>query len=196
MNKKHIIILVAFLVLFLFALGFAWLQDSSQKIDFDDGKISVVPQNPEPSDTAVIPTLSPSRNDTIQYSPEKSDDPDILAKQERIRELIRSVYTLRDYYVSMLNSMESTAKAEYLALPEAERTQENKESIATRYINSAYSLESECDGKIDAICSELGELLLEINGDFSIVNKVRYTYASEKAAMKDEITQNYTEFFK
>ena len=196
MNKKHIIILVAFFVLFLFALGFAWLQDSSQKIDFDDGKISVVPQNPEPSDTAVIPTLSPSRNDTIQYNPEKSDDPDILAKQERIRELIRSVYTLRDYYVSMLNSMESTAKAEYLALPEAERTQENKESIATRYINSAYSLESECDGKIDAICSELGELLLEINGDFSIVNKVRYTYASEKAAMKDEITQNYTEFFK
>lgn len=196
MNKKHIIILVAFLVLFLFALGFAWLQDSSQKIDFDDGKISVVPQNPEPSDTAVIPTLSPSRNDTIQYNPEKSDDPDTLAKQERIRELIRSVYTLRDYYVSMLNSMESTAKAEYLALPEAERTQENKESIATRYINSAYSLESECDGKIDAICSELGELLLEINGDFSIVNKVRYTYASEKAAMKDEITQNYTEFFK
>lgn len=196
MNKKHIIILVAFLVLFLFALGFAWLQDSSQKIDFDDGKISVVPQNPEPSDTAVIPTLSPSRNDTIQYNPEKSDDPDILAKQERIRELIRSVYTLRDYYVSMLNSMESAAKAEYLALPEAERTQENKESIATRYINSAYSLESECDGKIDAICSELGELLLEINGDFSIVNKVRYTYASEKAAMKDEITQNYTEFFK
>lgn len=196
MNKKHIIIFVAFLVLFLFALGFAWLQDSSQKIDFDDGKISVVPQNPEPSDTAVIPTLSPSRNDTIQYNPEKSDDPDILAKQERIRELIRSVYTLRDYYVSMLNSMESTAKAEYLALPEAERTQENKESIATRYINSAYSLESECDGKIDAICSELGELLLEINGDFSIVNKVRYTYASEKAAMKDEITQNYTEFFK
>ena len=196
MNKKHIIILVAFLVLFLFALGVAWLQDSSQKIDFDDGKISVVPQNPEPSDTAVIPTLSPSRNDTIQYNPEKSDDPDILAKQERIRELIRSVYSLRDYYVSMLNSMESTAKAEYLALPEAERTQENKESIATRYINSAYSLESECDGKIDAICSELGELLLEINGDFSIVNKVRYTYASEKAAMKDEITQNYTEFFK
>lgn len=196
MNKKHIIILVAFLVLFLFALGFAWLQDSSQKIDFDDGKISVVPQNPEPSDTAVIPTLSPSRNDTIQYNPEKSDDPDTLAKQERIRELIRSVYTLRDYYVSMLNSMESTAKAEYLALSEAERTQENKESIATRYINSAYSLESECDGKIDAICSELGELLLEINGDFSIVNKVRYTYASEKAAMKDEITQNYTEFFK
>lgn len=196
MNKKHIIIFVAFLVLFLFALGFAWLQDSSQKIDFDDGKISVVPQNPEPSDTAVIPTLSPSRNDTIQYNPEKSDDPDTLAKQERIRELIRSVYTLRDYYVSMLNSMESTAKAEYLALPEAERTQENKESIATRYINSAYSLESECDGKIDAICSELGELLLEINGDFSIVNKVRYTYASEKAAMKDEITQNYTEFFK
>lgn len=184
------------MVLFLFALGFAWLQDSSQKIDFDDGKISVVPQNPEPSDTAVIPTLSPSRNDTIQYNPEKSDDPDTLAKQERIRELIRSVYTLRDYYVSMLNSMESTAKAEYLALPEAERTQENKESIATRYINSAYSLESECDGKIDAICSELGELLLEINGDFSIVNKVRYTYASEKAAMKDEITQNYTEFFK
>ena len=196
MNKKHIIILVAFLVLFLFALGFAWLQDSSQKIDFDDGKISVVPQTPEPSDTVVMPTLSPSQNDTIQYNPEKSDDPDILAKQERIRELIRSVYTLRDYYVSMLNSMESTAKAEYLALPEAERTQENKESIATRYINSAYSLESECDGKIDAICSELGELLLEINGDFSIVNKVRYTYASEKAAMKDEITQNYTEFFK
>ena len=196
MNKKHIIILVAFLVLFLFALGFAWLQDSSQKIDFDDGKISVVPQNPEPSDTAVIPTLSPSRNDTIQYNPEKSDDPDILAKQERIRELIRSVYTLRDYYVSMLNSMESTAKAEYLALPEAERTQENKEAIATRYINSAYSLEKECDAKIESICSELGELLLETNGDFSLVNKVRYSYASEKAAMKDEITQTYTEFFK
>ena len=81
-------------------------------------------------------------------------------------------------------------------MPEEERTQENKEAIATRYINSAYSLEKECDAKIESICSELGELLLETNGDFSLVNKVRYSYASEKAAMKDEITQTYTEFFK
>lgn len=195
MSKKHIIILIIVLALLTVVLCFARLQDSGQKIDFDGGKIEVVPQNTEPSQPQVTPSQAPTQSGKINYQPEDSDDPDILAKQARIRELIQEVYSLRSYYVSKLNSMEATAKAEYFALPEEERTQDNKDSIATRYINSAYGLESECDGKIDAICGELSKLLLETNGDLSIINKVRYTYASEKAAMKDQIKQTYSEFF-
>lgn len=196
MNKKRTIVLVIVLLLFAASLCIAKLWDNGEKIDIDDGKIAIVPQSPTQSDTPASPTPPPTQGEDIPYTPEKTEDPDALAKQERIRELIQSVYSLRNYYVSELNSMEKAARAEYFALPEEERTQANKESIATRYINSAYGLESECDGKIDAICAELGELLLETNGDFSLVNKVRYTYASEKAAMKDEIKQNYSEFFK
>lgn len=201
MIKKHIIIIIIVIVFFLIALGFAHLQDIGQKIDFDGGRITTIPQSPEPSQSQphVSPSKSPPQSQLhggeISYEPEDSDDPDVLAKQARIRELIHEVYSLKNYYVSKINSMEATAKSEYLALPDEEHTQDNKESIASRYINSAYSLEAECDSKIDSICSELGVLLLETNGDFSLINKVRYTYASEKATMKDEIKQTYSEFF-
>lgn len=197
MSKKQTIITVTVLLLFLAALlCFARLQDNGQKIVLEGGRPVIVSKEPIPSDAPVSPGPEPSQSEVISYDPEETDDPDILEKQRRIRELIRNVYALRDYYVTKLHSMEADAKSEYFALPEEERTQENKEAIATRYINSAYSLEKECDAKIESICSELGELLLETNGDFSLVNKVRYSYASEKAAMKDEITQTYTEFFK
>lgn len=197
MSKKHIIILIIVLALLTVVLCFARLQDRGQKISFEAGGIVLVPQETEAPSPQPVPDSTPSKSGDgdIEYEPDYTDDPDILAKQARIRALIQEVYSLRDYYVSKLNSMEASAKAEYTALPEEEHTQENKESIATRYINSAYSLESECDGKIDSICGELGDLLLETGGDFSIINKVRYTYASEKAAMKDEIKQTYYEFF-
>ncbi len=195
MSKKHIIIIVAVLLLFSAALFFARLQDNGQKIEFEGGMPAIVSKESASDDVPVSPDPTQSQ-DVISYDPEESDDSDILEKQARIRELILNVYALRDYYVTKLHSMESDAKAEYFALPEEERTQDNKEAIATRYINSAYSLEKECDARIEAICSELGELLFETNGDFSLVNKVRYSYASEKAAMKDEITQTYAEFFK
>lgn len=192
MSKRHILIIILVFVLLFVAIGCARLQDNGEKLDFSDGTISVVPKSTESPET---PIPSPAQSGEIVYEPEETDDPDILAKQARVRELIQEVYSLRDYYVSKLSAMEASAKAEYLALPEEEHTQENKESIATNYINAAYSLESECDAKIDAICTELGELLMDTGDDFSIINKVRYTYASEKASMKDEIKQTYSEFF-
>jgi len=208
MSKKHIIIIIiAALDLLVLAAGFILLRHDGQELDIIDGKITVVTQSPsptspqeskKPAEPSPSASQKPQKSDNggeIVYEPEDTDDPEILAKQARIRELIRQVYALRDHYVSKLRSMESSAKAEYLALPDEEKTQENKESIAKQYISSAYSLESECDGKIDSICSEMGELLLETDGDFSIINKVRYTYASEKAAMKSEVKQTYSEFF-
>ena len=174
MSKKQTIITVTVLLLFLAALlCFARLQDNGQKIELEGGRPVIVSKEPISSDAPVSPDPEPSQSEVISYDPEETDDPDILEKQGRIRELILNVYALRDFYVTKLHSMEADAKSEYFALPEEERTQENKEAIATRYINSAYSLEKECDAKIESICSELGELLLETNGDFSLVNKVR-----------------------
>lgn len=128
MSKKQAIITVTVLLLFLAALlCFARLQDNGQKIELEGGRPVIVSKEPIPSDAPVSPDPEPSQSEVISYDPEETDDPDILEKQGRIRELILNVYALRDFYVTKLHSMEADAKSEYFALPEEERTQENKE---------------------------------------------------------------------
>jgi len=181
-NKLTPIILTAVLLAALLLL---------LRLPESDSPVSPIHETNKPAMTSAP---EPQKGEPI-YEPVSADDPVVSDKQAEIRTLIQSVYAMRDRYVSSLKEMEEAAKAEYLSLPEEDRTYENKESIAKRYIDAAYSLEAECDTEIDEVCAGLGELLLETDGDFSIISKVRYIYASEKAAMKDGISQTYKEFF-
>jgi len=151
-----------------------------------------------------VPSAGSSEGEGSNLSGSTSPDADtsdgdvasntVQEPQARIDALIESVYDLRDYYITQLDVLDQSAREEYSGLEDADRTRDRRDDIASRYIKAAYSLEAECDGIIDDICTELGTLLLETDGDFTVINRVRYTYASEKVAKKDEIARNYSEY--
>ena len=106
------------------------------------------------------------------------------AYQKQLSALVARVYVLREQYVNTLAGMESAAKAEYHAIPEAERTRSKLLSLVSRYLDQASTLEKECDAKMDGIVSEMEQLIQENNGDMSLLDTVVYSYANEKSLKK------------
>lgn len=213
-SKKYTILIILAVVLICVGALLIFLNKTGKTIVIKDGAVAIedaiekqqLPNGDEENtdnDTNSTVTQIDDNDKTISnnegsignidISFPETNDPAVKAKQARIRELIQEVFSLRDYYKGSISSLEAQATAEYKGLPAEEHTSENKQAIANKYVNSAYSLENECDGRINAICSELEELLLETDGDFSIVNKVRYTYASEKASTKSELKSTYSD---
>lgn len=144
------------------------------------------PTEPEEPTTQATQTEEATES-TQPTESEMQDDP-----QERIDELIAMVYALRDEYTARLYAIEQAGINEYNALPQEEKTSEKKREIALRCVDEAYALEKECDGRIDEICYELGILLLKTDGDMTLINEIRYVYASEKTAAKNELTERYS----
>ena len=142
-------------------------------------------QMQEESTTAQPTTAQPTQTASEKESATEPTEETI----SRVDELIAMVYALKDEYTARLAAIEQAGIAEYNSL--AEKTEEKKEEIAMRCVEKAYALEKECDGRIDDICYELGVLLVQENGDMSIINKIRYVYASEKTAAKNELTERY-----
>ncbi len=134
-------------------------------------------------------TQPPTQETELPTQSEAQENP-----QNRIDELIAMVYALRDEYTERLEQIVQAASDEYHALPEVEKTQEKKQEIALRCTDKAYALEKECDGKIDEICLELGIELIKTDGDMTLINEIRYAYATQKAAAKNELTERYGSF--
>lgn len=142
-----------------------------------------------PSHGATAPPISTSGASEPTEPTEPTVDP-----QQRIDELIALAYELRDEYKARLAQIESDALAQFDALPADKRTRENKESIIRAAVNEAYALEEECDGRITDICDELSYLLLDTRGDMYLISELRYAYAAEKNAVRNDFLERYSEY--
>lgn len=162
----------------------------------------------EPEESTVLTSTEPSAELEPTESSRPTEDParpteppatepenDPAAKEARIEALVAEVYALRDHYVAQLIALEASAKAQYDALPPEERTPQKKQDIALSCIDAAYALESECDARMDSICSELSHLLLETGGSMSLITDIRYAYASEKETARTAFLQKYANYF-
>lgn len=97
---------------------------------------------------------------------------------------VSRLYSLQGSYIGKLDGLMGSAKAEYNALPEEERTRSKALSIASKYISRGYALEGSCDAQVNSILSSLESELTAINADTSIVSKIRSHYKSEKSIKK------------
>lgn len=149
-------------------------------------------EQPTQMPTVPEPTEEPPRPTPPATVPPTSEGEDL---QARIDALVQEVYGLRDYYVAKLAYLESTAHEEYEKLPAEKQTEDKRRSIALDCIDEAYAMESECDARMDAICSELSLLLLKTGGKMNLVNEIRYTYAKEKETAKTQFLERYAVYF-
>lgn len=155
----------------------------TQKSDSDD----------EPDSSENAPASAEEIGEQLGVSitlPEAEDDK-TQEKLDRIDELLNEVYDMQSSYISQLESLEGQAAGEYLDLPDEERTDEKKSEIALKYYNLALGLEGQCDTQMDSICAELQLLLIQVDGDQSIVSDLRTEYSAQKSAMKDEYMSIY-----
>lgn len=104
--------------------------------------------------------------------------------QKQLSALIAQVYVLREEYLAALDNMETSAKADYRALSDSQRTAGKLASLVSDYIGRATRLEKECDGKMDAIIAQMETLIQANNGDMSLTDSVFNTYVNEKSLKK------------
>ena len=104
--------------------------------------------------------------------------------QKQLSALIAQVYVLREKYLAALENMEVSAKADYRALSDSQRTAGKLASLVSDYLARATRLEKECDGKMDAIIAQMETLIQANNGDMSLTDTVFNTYVNEKSLKK------------
>ena len=121
-------------------------------------------------------------------APESSAAPDAKESgqqyQKKLSELIAKVYVLREEYTNALAGMEASAKSDYYALPESQRTASKLAPLVSSYLAKATALEKECDGKMDELIAEMEKLISDNGGDMSLTDTVFDTYVKEKSLKK------------
>ena len=104
--------------------------------------------------------------------------------EQKLAAIMAKFYVLREEYLVKLQNMETTAAAEYYAIPSKNRTNSTLLKLGSKYISLATSLEKECDKKMDSLIAELKKLLRANQGDMSLIDTVSYTYSNEKSLKK------------
>lgn len=108
-----------------------------------------------------------------------------------VSDYVSQLYLLKAQYIAKLGDLERRAKSEYKAIPKGEKGASAKQSFASKYIGEASKLESECDGKVEAILSSIQRTIKEQGGDINIVKAIRKTYEEEKILKKSYYINTY-----
>ncbi len=135
--------------------------------------------SPTPDKTAKPESTAPTKTSEETGNAEKQKK-----YESELSALIAKVYVLREEYIAALDDMEAAAKADYRALPSAQRTGTAMASLVSSYLAKATELEKQCDDRMDAIVAELRTLISENKGDMSLLDTVVYSYANEKSLRK------------
>lgn len=103
----------------------------------------------------------------------------------RVDEIIARIYVLRSGYTGKIDSLVGQALSDYRA------KKGTKSELMSKYIGLGYALEGECDGKMEALLSELQNELKRTGGDASLVSQIRSAYQTEKSLKKAAIIEKY-----
>lgn len=101
-----------------------------------------------------------------------------------VAEYVGKMYTLKAKYVALLGSVESEAKSSFFSLPKEQQNIKGLQKIGGSFIGEAISLESQCNGEVGALLSELEQELKDLEADTSIVATMRKAYENEKYLKK------------
>ena len=146
-----------------------------------------IPSAAETPSTAEVPT--PSRGGLPAVNPEPPKP-----TKKTVDGLLAEIYLLRATYLNAIDRLLADAKAEYRALPKAERTAAARLRFADRVIADGATLEAACDEKMDAILAEMKTLLLEQGGRTEILAEIRTAYLEQKRLKKAELYNHYKKY--
>lgn len=138
----------------------------------------VVPDTPKPEKP---PEQKPEQPPALSEQEQASQQNDYAKK---LAAIIAEVYVLREQFLIKLDEMQKQAIADYVAIPEKERSATRITKLVSNYLAKGLDLEKECDAQIGAIIVRMETLISENNGDMSIAQTVYDTYVEEKSLKK------------
>lgn len=165
-----------------------------------DNEQSDVPKTTEPSVQATAPpkqTEKPQVTTSTAATTEKPAAPeDSEALYARIDEIIAEIYLLRATYLNEIDTLIKNTKAEYIALPKEQHNLTGKMRLVERMIPKGNALEAQCDASMEALLTELKDILDKLSLDTDIIDEIKATYAEQKEIKKTELYNQYSHHLK
>ena len=175
-------------------------QTDVEKSDADVEDVPKVPGNDGDKADGGKNETSKQPEVTQKPKPEDVEKPADVPKQptadsadadKRIAELVTKMYVLKSEYTGAIEGVVASMKADYVKLPPEQRTTSAKQSIAAGYLGQINSMEAQCDAQVNAIVSELRQILKENGRDMSLADAILSTYAAEKENTKAYYLSTY-----
>lgn len=141
---------------------------------------TVVPSETQEHVAAVGPP-STGPSETVNSSePSKEES----VEEDKIRQYVARLYQLEAAYRGELDTIIANTKAEYRALPEEQRTKENKLKLVTSKMELLIAKEKQCDADVEALLDQIQAVLDEQGSKEELVKEIRAYYKENKATWK------------
>lgn len=131
-------------------------------------------------------------NNTQDNSPltsEPKNKSDLV--KDIINDHITQMYHLKASYIGKLGELERRAISDYKSLPPEKRKTAEKQSMLSKYLGEAASLEKECDARVNEVLSGLRSELKSRDYDLEIINTIKKVYEDEKVLRKSYYINMY-----
>ena len=109
-----------------------------------------------------------------------SKKPALSDKDSRISKYMAQLYNLQNTYTAKAEALISQGAGYYESIKNGDSDPAARAATITHFTPLVRGLESECDGKVEAVIKNLTKELTAIGADTSIVKTIRATYAGEK----------------
>ena len=140
------------------------------------------------TDTAAQSGGESGGTDTAQEPQQTAEPapPEESEEEKRLKNLMAQMVLLRGTFNAKVDEFVSACIAEFMALPEEERTTANKMRIGYSKLEEVAVMEEECDNQVAAIVSQIREI------DSDLADQVQKQYQNEKELKKASLIAQYT----
>lgn len=130
---------------------------------------------------------TPDPQDLSRPSAEK----DAAARAAKKRSVLAEIYLLRAEFLNRIDALIDNAIVRYKALPKEKRGTTAKLNIGQALMADGEDLETECDGRMQALLDRLRALLVEGEEPTDILNEIEDAYKEQKQLKKVELINKY-----
>lgn len=138
----------------------------------------------------------PSKSDETNQSqePVKEEQPAMSAEdEEKLGALVAKIYVLKGKYNKLIADENYSAASDFYSLPKEQQTKEKKYERGLTFMRNVLNLQSQCDTEMEAIFTEMTELLIQNNMSLELVDEIKKAYEEEKELKKAYFVNKYTE---
>ena len=167
--------------------------DETEKEELDKGNITKDEAIEIITGKTTLDDIKQNKENVQSGKPEQqapASKPVDNSANERVAQLVGEIYVLEANFTSQLNSLEAWALSQFEPVPMEQKAAKKKELAAIGFPKLA-ALERECDTKVEAILSELNEVLKASGQGTELVDQIRNAYEEKKIVTKSHYISEY-----
>ncbi len=161
--------------------------------DFTEEEIAMIEKGEvtEKQMLAKIVGEAASAKPAPQTAPTAQEPTKAEKEQEIIGRYVSQLYTLEGEYIGRIESLISSALAEYKQKRDGKNNRSLQLSIGAAYTGKLTALEGECDGRVNTLLSQMEAELDAIGADKTILSTIRAAYKNEKTTKRAYYMSKY-----